>query len=468
MGDLGTVERMWTVDELQRATVEGDIVPFFQPIVHLGTGAVVGWEALARWMHPVCGVVASEEFIAVAEEHGLIGWIDEQMLVAGLEMLAATGPGSSGSPFVAVNVSARHLGDGVLADRVLAELQRLGLPGRRLCLEVTEPSSAEDLGRALAELALLRSVGVHLAIDDFGTGRVSFQHLRQLPIDRLKLDPSFIESTASSAHDTSIVRAILAMARELGIDVIAEGIETEEQERLLRRLGCPLGQGYRYGRPRPVPVCERPGEGIPTERRPYPVPSNEASRLSLLHDTRVLDTEPEPMFDAIAHSAAELCGTAFAAVALVDSDRVWNKAAHGAPASVTIPRETAVCAWTVCSPHPLVITDLVADGRFAGNPWVDRTDGLRFYAGIPLVASNGTAFGTLCVMDREPRELDTAQLDALATLAAQAAALLELRARLHQLDAAHRARDRAESALHATTTGAQALVPGRRRTTGAR
>ncbi len=120
-----------------------------------------------------------------------------------------------------------------------------------------------------------------------------------------------------------------------------------------------------------------------------------------------------------------------------------------------------MCSWTICAPHPLVITDLQADGRFVGNPWIDRSDGLRFYAGVPLIASNGTAFGTLCVMDRRPHELDSAQVEALATLAAQATALLELRARLNQLDGAHRARDRAEAALHAVSHAGSTL-PGRR------
>lgn len=198
------------------------------------------------------------------------------------------------------------------------------------------------------------------------------------------------------------------------------------------------------------------------------MPSNETARLALLHDARVLDTPPEPLFDAIAQRAADLCATSYAAVSLVDSDRIWNKAAYGAPADVTIPRETAVCAWAICGPHPLVINDLVADGRFGGNPWIDRADGLRFYAGFPLVASNGTAFGTVCVMDRRPHELDETQVAGMATLAAQATALLELRARLNQLDVAHRARDRAESALNAATHGVPASSRTRWRTVDGR
>ncbi len=286
MGSLDIRRGTLTADDLASAVAAGDVVAFFQPIVHLGTGAVVGWETLARWLHPTFGALDGEEFIGMAEGNGLISTIDERMLVSGLEMLVALDGRSSGSPFVSVNVSVAHLGDGTLADTVLAQLQRLGLPGRRLCIEVCEPSNADDLERALAELALLRSVGVQLAIDDFGSGRASFQHLRQLPIDRLKLDDAFTHAMAVSSHDASIVRAVLAMARELGIDVVAKGIETEEQERLLRRLGCPLGQGFRYGRPRPVAVCDHPGEDTPTERRPYPVPANEAARLALLHDAR--------------------------------------------------------------------------------------------------------------------------------------------------------------------------------------
>lgn len=450
--------------ELTRAILDGQLTPFFQPIVHLGTGAVVGWEALARWMHPEFGTVLPDDFIPLAEANGLIAGIDELMLIRGLEMLASLDSRAGGSPFVSVNVSACHLGDGTLADTVLTQLHHFGLTGRRLCIEVTETAVMADLDRACAELSVLRSVGVQVAIDDFGTGNASFHYLRHLPVDHLKLDRSFMRAITENSFDASIVRGILVMARELGIDVVAEGVETEDQERLLRRLGCPLGQGYRYGRPRPVPTAETFGLGPPTALRAYPVPANEAMRVSLLHDARVLDTPPEPLFDALASRAADLCGTPRAFVALMDSDRMWNKAAYGATAGGSIPREIAVCSWTICSPSVLVVEDLLADSRFTGNTFVESEGGLRFYAGAPLVASTGTAFGTLCVFDHEPRVLSTEQIDGLAVIATQVTALLELRARLHQLDAAHKARDRAEATLSMATHGAQALPrPPRRR-----
>lgn len=241
-------------DELAEAIAGGEIFPVFQPIVHLGTGAIVGWEALARWNHPQRGILDPSHFIPSAEERGMIGAIDRSMIDQSLAMLAGADQRLhlGDSPVVAVNVSGTSLGEGRTAHFVADALRRHGLPGERLTIEVTESALIADLQLAAGELRLLRAMGVRIALDDFATGHASFDYLRHLPADHLKLDRSYVEQLADMGFDVSVVRALIALAHDLGLQVIAEGIEDEVQWRILRELGCEMGQGYLFGRPADV------------------------------------------------------------------------------------------------------------------------------------------------------------------------------------------------------------------------
>jgi len=235
------------------ATLEGsvereEIEAYYQPIVALATGRVVGLEALARWNHPVRGLVLPESFIPLAEETGFMRPIGRTMLRLACEQLNSW---RSRHRFhdelvVSVNLSQSELRSPNLAEDVQAILAKTGIPPDRLILEITESSAMQDPTAAIETLGKLRELGVRLALDDFGTGYSSLSHLRDFPIHMLKIAKPFVDRID---HDTTFVEAILGLADTLNLEVVAEGIETREQAEALRALGCKLGQGYYYARP---------------------------------------------------------------------------------------------------------------------------------------------------------------------------------------------------------------------------
>jgi diguanylate cyclase (GGDEF)-like protein/PAS domain S-box-containing protein len=248
------LRRLGLERDLRRALDEGEITAWFQPIVTLDDGVVGGFEALARWLKPDGSTVSPGDFIPVAEETGLIAALDAHVLgIACAE--AARWPARRGRlPYVAVNVSAKKFGDPGLLDLVDRVLAETGLDPRRLKLEITEgtimrdPAAAE---RVVNELAI-RQVG--LAIDDFGTGYSSLAYLHRFRADTLKIDRSFVGALDKSESGLAIVRAIIGLAASLKMRVVAEGIETPQQHRILEELGCAFGQGYLFSRP--VPITE--------------------------------------------------------------------------------------------------------------------------------------------------------------------------------------------------------------------
>lgn len=425
-------------DELAEAIAGGEIFPVFQPIVHLGTGAVVGWEALARWNHPQHGVLDPSHFIPFAEDLGVIGAIDRTMIDQSLAVLAGVDRRLHlGDTTVAVNISGSSLGQGRTAHFVAEALRRHGLPGERLTIEVTETALIDDLRLAGGELRLLRAMGVQISIDDFATGHASFDYLRHLPADHLKLDRSYVEQVADMGFDVSVVRALIALAHDLGMQVIAEGIEDEVQWRILRELGCEMGQGYLFGRPADVPADSaaiRPGLAGSVAAGGFPLPANEVERAALVRDCAVMDTMPEAVFDEIAAAASDLCSTSVARVAIVGDDHVFFKA-HVGNDRTMLPRADSLAAYAVCGPEVLVVEDALTDPRFAGNPSLCGSDGMRFFAAAPIMATDGLVLGVVMVIDRAPRALTGVQRQGLAALATRAAVHLELRARLNQLEA---------------------------------
>ncbi|TFC22887.1 EAL domain-containing protein [Cryobacterium sp. MDB1-18-2] len=219
-------------------------------MVDLQENTVVATEALARWRRPERGIVYPGEFIAIAEEVGLIKGIG--VTVLGQACRAAVT--LDGGLAVSVNVSPRQFAQddfGVVVRRALAES---GLPPERLWIELTESAVLEAIDSAARTFQELRELGVKLAIDDFGTGYSSFTHLRAFTVDLLKIDLTFVRDLERSEHDRAIVEGILRLADSLGLDVVAEGIETAGQRDLLRSMGCRYGQGYLFSRPDPSPL----------------------------------------------------------------------------------------------------------------------------------------------------------------------------------------------------------------------
>jgi EAL domain-containing protein (putative c-di-GMP-specific phosphodiesterase class I) len=240
--------------DLRQALEQHQFVLYYQPEIELSTRKIVGVEALIRWAHPERGMVSPMDFIPVAEESGLILPIGDWGLSEACAQIQTWNllDHSAGSPRVCVNLSARQFSREGLADHVEALLHHTGISSQQLGLEMTESSLISDIGTALEVLGSLRRLGVSLLMDDFGTGYSSLNYLHSFPFDVLKIDRSFVGRMAGGDQALQIVRTIVELARVLGMDVVAEGIETVEQYQLLRDLGCRYGQGYLFARPLPA------------------------------------------------------------------------------------------------------------------------------------------------------------------------------------------------------------------------
>jgi EAL domain-containing protein (putative c-di-GMP-specific phosphodiesterase class I) len=226
----------------------GQFVPYFEPQVDLTTGEIVGFEVLARWIHPLSGVIGPDVFIPVAEEIGLIGRLSEQVISEALREASNWDPKIK----VSVNISPLQLADGWLAQRIVRTLAETSFPADRLVVEVTESSLFADIDLARTIVTSLKNQGIRLALDDFGTGFSSLSHLRSLPFDIIKIDRSFIMNVNSKRENTAIIRAVTTLAAALQVPVCVEGIENEDAYKTVIRLGCQIGQGWYFGKPMPA------------------------------------------------------------------------------------------------------------------------------------------------------------------------------------------------------------------------
>jgi EAL domain-containing protein (putative c-di-GMP-specific phosphodiesterase class I) len=239
--------------DLRSALERDELRVFYQPQIDLKTGAIDGAEALVRWQHPSRGLLPPSEFIPLAEETGLVIELDRWVLARACRDAAGWQPLSpdASAPSVSVNLSGRQFQRPGLVETVAAVLTATGLEPGRLCLEVTETALMTDIEEGIRVLLRLRALGVLLAIDDFGTGYASLSYLRRLPVDTIKIDRSFITGLAGSPRALRIVRAVTHLARTVGMDVTAEGVETVEELKMTRSLRCHRAQGYLFARPLP-------------------------------------------------------------------------------------------------------------------------------------------------------------------------------------------------------------------------
>jgi diguanylate cyclase (GGDEF)-like protein/PAS domain S-box-containing protein len=237
--------------DLRKALERGQFYLLYQPIVSLGSFKLCGFEALVRWHHPERGLISPLDFIPIAEETGQIIGIGEWALhEACRQMREWQEKFPQASPiFMSVNLSAKQFNHSMLIAQIDDALRRTGLNPRQLKLEITEGAVMENIDTATEMLRHLRDLGVQLAIDDFGTGYSSLSYLHRFPIDTLKIDRSFVTRMADNPENVEIVRTIVMLAQVLGMDVVAEGVETKEQLKLLRDLQCEYGQGYYFSRP---------------------------------------------------------------------------------------------------------------------------------------------------------------------------------------------------------------------------
>ncbi len=247
-----SLQAMDTEGDLRRALIRSEFEPHFQPIVRLADGATVGYEALIRWRHPTRGLLLPLDFLGLAEESGSVEQMDWQMFDKTCEQVRAL---VRDGQYVSFNLSPRHFRSTDLPRRFLDLLARHDIPAHSARVEVTEGTLLENPDQVCSMIAELREAGILVALDDFGTGYSSLSYLHRFPLHALKIDRSFIASLrpGGTAANTAIVRAVLALATALGLEVVAEGVETEAQRACLLELGCEFGQGYLFAAPQAGP-----------------------------------------------------------------------------------------------------------------------------------------------------------------------------------------------------------------------
>ncbi|HSE23963.1 MAG TPA: diguanylate cyclase [Pyrinomonadaceae bacterium] len=248
-GELMSRLKMET--DLRHACERGELFVDYQPIVSLATRSLMGFEALVRWRHPEFGIIAPKDFIPVAEETGQILTIGQTVLESACRQAREWQLTYPTTPplFVSVNLSVKQFNQPGLVDNIADLLGEFNLPPRCLKLEITESVFSDNIEAAVGLLTQLRNLGVQLSIDDFGTGYSSLSYLQRFPIDTLKIDRSFVTQMMDNEENIAIVRTIVALAQNLGMDVVAEGVETEDQVTMLRKLDCENGQGYLFSTP---------------------------------------------------------------------------------------------------------------------------------------------------------------------------------------------------------------------------
>jgi len=271
--DANTLQKLQLLVDLRSAIDNAQLAVAYQPQVDLVTMRMIGVEALIRWNHPTRGPVPPDAFIPLAENSGIMAELTAYVLDAALRSLAQW-RGAGHELHMSVNLSARHLSDLALPRQVAKALDRHRIPPTSLVLEVTETGILSDPARADRVIGALRDLGVEVSVDDYGTGHASLSYLKRLKVDELKIDKSFVSDMCLNPHDFIIVRSTICLARDLGLRVIAEGVEDEATTSALRGLGCAIGQGFHLGRPTtPEQILRRLDE-----ERPLMVPT-QAARL---------------------------------------------------------------------------------------------------------------------------------------------------------------------------------------------
>ena len=250
-------EHLNLATSMRKALADNQFILYYQPKINLHDHSLVGFEALVRWQHPQYGFISPETFISLAESSGVIiqlgEWVINEACQQGKRWIDKGFRHFS----LAVNVSSIQFKRGNIDSVVLNALEKSKFPPRMLELELTESLLIDDTDRLASTLSNLRSMGLHLSIDDFGTGYSNLGYLKKFEVEYLKIDQSFVRRMEQNAEDLLIVKAIIQLSSSLGLETIAEGVETESAANILRALGCKMAQGYLWSRPLPAREIER-------------------------------------------------------------------------------------------------------------------------------------------------------------------------------------------------------------------
>lgn len=394
-----------TASDLAQAIQNRDITLAYQPKVDCSSGALTGFEALARWQHPVHGYIAPDVFIAIAEQNNLIDdltlLVFEQALPWFSQFCAQhrqnTMTAQTNQLICSINISALSLRNLALFNQIeaLCDLHEVKL--HHIMLELTETGAMDDPVASLDILTRLRMKGFQLSIDDFGTGFSSMLQLVRMPFSEVKVDKSFVMTAQQSRESRLVIQAIIELAHSLDMKVIAEGIEDYATLQFLQQQGCDKAQGYFLGKPIPASQID---EWLQQRKLAL-----EQQRLQALESLNILDSPAEQRFDRITRLAKRMFDVPIALITLLDDRRQWFKSKVGLDTSETS-RDQAFCNYTIEQDKSFMVNDTALDPRFSDNPLVTQHPYIRFYAGYPIRAPGGERLGALCIIDQKPRYMN--------------------------------------------------------------
>jgi len=381
------------VRDLHHAVADGQLRLLYQPQVDLSSGHMTGVEALVRWEHPQRGLIGPDQFIPTAESTGTIVAIDDWVLREACHQLRAWDDAGLEALHMAVNVSARRLVSGDLADTIAAALQTTMVDPARLEIEITETVAVRHEANAVEAIKRVRALGLSIAIDDFGMGHSALSRLQSFPVDRLKIDRSFVASLTEGSERGSIADAMIAMGQSLGLYVVAEGVETHEHLRALRTLGCPSAQGYLFSKPVPATQIER----LAHDHTALAVSNNERATYDLA--PRTSSPERDRQIRNLLGELQRVTGLESVYLTRID----WNDAlqhvthAHNAggmdiPEGLTVDWGDTICRRAL--EQGVTYTDEVP-ATFPDS-CAGQDLGLQTYVSVPLHDSTGDLTGTLC------------------------------------------------------------------------
>lgn len=405
-----TVGRSGLLSDLRHAVERSELHLVYQPQVDLSSARMTGVEALVRWNHPTRGAMRPDEFIPLAESSGIIVTLDNWVLRTACEQIKAWDDAGLPPLRMAVNVSARGLVTGDFASVVAATLEATGASAGRLEIEVTETAAVEEESAAVNAIDRVRRLGVQVAIDDFGMGHSALSRLHSFPVDRLKIDKYFIAALSKRSAPGSIADSMVAMAHHLGLEVVAEGVETEAQLRGLRSLGCDSGQGYLFSRPvQAAEIAE-----LARTQTPLAAPANDEIAALDAHET----TGPDQ--DRVVHTLLgelqRLTGLETTYLTSIDwsghQQRIMysrNTAALEIPQNLTFDWSRTVCRQSLERGLPYT-TNVPVD--FPDSQAADDL-GLQTYVSVATRDNDGQIVGTLCGASTRRVPLNTDALQVL-------------------------------------------------------
>lgn len=426
-----------------------EFVPFFQPIVDLKSGRVVGCEALARWQKANGEEVYPGRFIPLLEQHGL----DGQLLFAMVEQTAKSFRNELNELpdfYISFNVSPDQLCEPDFAKRLASLVHRLSMQPKQVCIEVTERQVITSPQAAAKSTSVLCESGFRVAIDDAGTGHNGLASLQTLDATTIKIDKFFIDHLDEDPRARIMVELFVSVAGRYGMTTVAEGVETCTQLKSLIELGVDYVQGFYISKPLPAKeflssmstvwspsinfddseiieqsdrLHEQRGGGF---RQLGELDSNERARLEALYSYQILDSEEEEAFDRVPRIIKSALDAPMAAIALIDEERRWFKAVAGGQRG-ELPRQHSFCNHTIQDSEPTIVPDTLDDVRFRDNLLVVGEPNIRAYLGVPLETPDGHRIGSVCCVDRKPRVFTDEEIQLVKDMSAIVVEQLELR-----------------------------------------